>query len=532
MKNIQQKESEELEFKEGLAEINKAGEVLCSFANQTGGILYFGVRNNGKILGLKNVVEKTLRDITNTLVDNMEPKMPLSVTEEINNGKTMIKIIAPKSSNPIHTFKGRPYIRIGPVTKKMSQSEYQRRLVYHQTVNKDYSSNILPEAKIEDLSVVAIKELRHRLKNSGRYKTNIEKMTTEQLLKNLLLLRKKGLTIAAMILLAKEDSLTKYLPYCEVRYGYRAGDDEIRNQDMEIFKGGYLLYYTKLWEKIDSRNININVPYKMRLVERKAFDGETIREAVNNAVIHRDYLISGSTLVIQYPYRIVVTSQGGFPDGVTTENIINETKPRNKLVADILFKCEMVEQFGNGVNLMYKNQLSLGKLPPNFNRSDEIHVELELDGKIQDEEFAKYVLAIAEERNKDLNDKELIILNRIKNNKKIESGIVTDNLLDLELIEKIGTNRYMLSKKYYVDTKQQWKYTKKKGLLNEVNKELILQHLRNFGPSRKEDFFRIFQHSLTDKQVGWLLVSLKKNGKIKFAGLPRSRSAKWEIIKK
>ncbi len=530
MNNTEQKESEELEFKESLAEINKAGEVLCSFVNQTGGTLYFGVRNNGKVLGLKYVVEKTLRDITNTLVDNMEPQMPLSVTKEIYKGETVIKIIVSKSPKPMHTFKGKPYIRIGPVTKKMSQNEYQRRLIYHQTVNKDYSSNILSEAKIEDLSVVAIKKLRYRLKESGRYKTNIEKMTTRQLLKNLLLLRDQSLTIAAMILLGKEDSLARYLPYCEIRYGYRTGDDEIRNQDMEIFKGGYFLYYMKLWEKIDSRNINISVPYKMRLVEKKAFDGETIREAVNNAVIHRDYLISGSTLVIQYPYRIVVTSQGGFPDGVTTENIINETKPRNKLVADILFKCEMVEQFGSGVNLMYKNQLSLGKLPPNFHKSDENHVELELDGKIQDEEFAKYVLTIAEERNKNLNDKELIILNRIKNSKKIESGIITDNLLDLELIEKIGTNKYMLSKQYYVDTKQRWKYTKKRGLSNERNRELILQHLRNFGPSKKEDFLKMFQYSLTDRQVDWLLVSLKEDNKIKFAGLPRSRSAKWEII--
>ncbi|MBU1085430.1 MAG: RNA-binding domain-containing protein [Patescibacteria group bacterium] len=530
MENVQQKESEKLEFKETLAEINEAGEALCGFANQTGGILYFGVRNNGKVLGLKNVVEKTLRDITNTLVDNMEPKMPLSVTEEANSGVTVIKIIVSKSSSPIHTFKGRPYIRMGPTTKKMSQNEYQRRLLYHQTVNKDYSSNILPEAKMEDLSVVAIKELRQRLKNSGRYKTNIEKMTTRQLLKNLLLLRDQGLTIAAMVLLAKEDSLARYLPYCEIRYGYRAGDDEIRNQDMEIFKGGYLLYYMKLWGKIDSRNINISVPYKMRLIEKKAFDGETIREAINNTVIHRDYLISGSTLVIQYPYRIVMTSQGGFPDGVTIENIINETRPRNKLIADILFKCEMVEQFGSGVNLMYKNQLSLGKLPPNYHKSDESYVKLELDGKIQDEEFAKYVLTIAEERNKNLNDKELIILNRIKNNKKIESGIVTDNLLELELIEKIGTNKYMLSKQYYVDTEQRWKYTKKRGLSNARNSELILQHLRNFGPSRKEDFLKLFQFTLTDKQVNWLLTSLKKDKKIKFAGLRRSRSAKWEIL--
>lgn len=77
----------------------------------------------------------------------------------------------------------------------------------------------------------------------------------------------------------------------------------------------------------------------MRVIERREFDEQSIREALNNAVIHRDYLLSESSFVMQYPSKISVKSPGGFPEGITIQNIIYESKPRNKLLADILFKC-------------------------------------------------------------------------------------------------------------------------------------------------------------------------------------------------
>lgn len=526
---IGKKESETNEYKSSLAELDEGGETVCGFANQQGGVLYFGIKNNSEIVGISNVNEKTIRDVTQQILDNTEPKIYFSIIEKKFSGIPTIKIEVQKSSQPTHTYKSIPYLRIGPSTKRMSQTEYQRRLMQYKSVNKDYSSNLLLDASLKDLSKTALNELRRLLKKSGRYKVDVDKLTDEQLLKNLLLLRDKKLTIASLVLLGTEDALARHLPYSEIRYGYKTSENEVRNQDMAIFREAYLDFYPKMWEKIDSKNLNINFPYKMRLIEKKAFDEETIREAINNAVVHRDYLVSSSIIIIQYPYKIIITSPGGFPDGVTIKNIIDETKPRNKLIADILFKCEMVEQFGTGVNLMYRNQLTLGKLPPNYEKSDDNRVELSLDGKIQDKEFAKYVMRIAEEKNKELNDQELVLLNRIRKNQTIQSNNITDSLLELGLIEKLGRNRYMLSKQYYVDIDQKWEYTKKKGLTKEKNKELILQHLVNFGPSKKEDFIQLFQNSLSERQISWLLVVLKKEDKIKFEGPPRSRNAKWAL---
>lgn len=529
MANIGLHESETVEFKESLSELETGGETICGFTNQNGGILYFGVKNNGDIVGIQSIAESTLREVSQYLFDNLEPQKIISVTKEEISGLGIIKVTVEKSPTPYHTFRKKPYIRVGSSTKLMPQEEYQHRLMYYKSTNKDYSATTLIDFKIADLSHDAILELRKLLIDSGRYEIDIQALSDEQLLKDLLLMQDGKLTIAALILLGTESTLTKALPYAEMRYGYKISEAEIRNQDTVIFKGGYLLYYNKVWEKIQARNLTVSIPLGMRVVERKAFDEQSMREALNNAVIHRDYLISESSFVMQYPTKIIIKSPGGFPEGITIQNIIDESKPRNKLLADILFKCELVEQFGNGVNLMYKNQLSLGKNPPNYRGSTDKRVVLELDGNIQDIEFAKYVLKVADDKNKLLNEEELLILHKIKNNEHIQSSPITENLLELGLIEKVGFSKYMLSKQYYTDMNQKVQYTKKKGLSRNKNKELILQHLREFNSATKADFTEMFKFELSPKEISNLLEDLKRQGKIQFEGIPRSSKGFWKL---
>jgi ATP-dependent DNA helicase RecG len=267
----------------------------------------------------------------------------------------------------------------------------------------------------------------------------------------------------------------------------------------------------------------------MLLLDRKAFEEQTIREAVNNAVIHRDYTVSESSFVMQYQTCIEIRSPGGFPEGVTIENIIDESRPRNKLIADVLYVCELVEQFGNGVNLMFAKQLSLGKQPPDYNSSDDLHVMLRLDGNIQDVEFAKYVLAVAEKEHKDLNAQELLIAHKIKDGRPIAPNETVANLLKLGLIEQVGRRRFMLSKQYYSDMHRPAQYTRQKGLSRNKNKELILQHIHDFGGGKKNDFRGIFNPVLTDNQITVLIRELKNEGYIFLEGRTTSPLSSWKL---
>ncbi|MFA6315220.1 MAG: RNA-binding domain-containing protein [Candidatus Paceibacterota bacterium] len=340
-------ESEILEYKESLSEIEEAGECLTGFANKNGGRVCFGVKNNGEVIGISNITEKTLRDISQRYVDNTEPKLIPKIEAEMKSGLNVISVSIEKSSTPYHTYKKRPFIRIGTETKAMSQDEYQKRLIAYKDLNQDFSAKKINNVQLDDLSPEAMLDLRKLLKVSGRFKVSIDKLSDEQLLRDLQLLRDGKLTVAALVLLAKPSTLSRIMPYVEIRYSFKLNESEMRTQDIEIFNGGYLLYYDKIWEKINARNITLSVPQGLLIRDVKAFDEESIREAINNTIIHRDYSLNESTFVTQYQQKIEVKSPGGLVDGVSIENILDESKTRNKLIADTLFKTEFVEHLGN-----------------------------------------------------------------------------------------------------------------------------------------------------------------------------------------
>lgn len=119
MSKIGFSESETVEFKESLSELESGGEALCGFANQNGGTVYFGIRNNGEVIGIQSIADTTLRDVTQFIFDNLEPQKIISVTKEEINGLGIIKVVIDKSNMPYHTFRKKPYIRIGSSTKLM-----------------------------------------------------------------------------------------------------------------------------------------------------------------------------------------------------------------------------------------------------------------------------------------------------------------------------------------------------------------------------------------------------------------------------
>ena len=98
---------------------------------------------------------------------------------------------------------------------------------------------------------------------------------------------------------------------------------------------------------------------------------EIMREAINNAIAHRDYRRNSETVIKQYPQKLVITNAGGFPVGVTIENLLTvPSTPRNRLLADVLSKTGIVERSGQGIDKIFKNTISEGKLQPDYSHSD------------------------------------------------------------------------------------------------------------------------------------------------------------------
>ena len=94
----------------------------------------------------------------------------------------------------------------------------------------------------------------------------------------------------------------------------------------------------------------------------------------------------------------------------------------------------------------------------------------------------------------------MILLNKINTNEKVTATQVSENLLELGLIEQVGYGKYILSKKYYSDIDKKWKYTQRKGLSKNKNKSLILQHLDDFGGAKKMELMGALKYELNSKQ--------------------------------
>lgn len=528
----QKHESEILEFKKSSALWKEACDDIVAMANKSWGELYFGIEDNGEILW-QTKAESTIRNLVNDLRWRIDPQIHFSLCWEEFEWLDVIKITVPKSETPYHTSADIAYIRSGSVSQKMSKSEHQSRLMRYNPKSHDFSSQKIPDATIADIDPIALSTLRKKL--SGSQRVNFEIPNNDwELLKSLHLMQDNQLTYAAIILLGTELATRKYIPYAELSYWYRLSDSDSYNQDEFIGRGGFLCYADDLWKKIDSRNIRLNISIGLGIdTTRMAFEEETIREGINNAVIHRDYSERSNIFVIQYSQKLEVISPGGLPDGVTLENMADESRPRNKLLADVLRWCDMVDEFWNGVNKMIKNQLKLGKNAPSYSKSTDQKVFLELDGTIVDLDFARYVIKAGSDTGVDLNDRELMILQKIKNKQRYHQSDISQKILQYHFVEKVGRGKYMLSRQYYEDHNQKWKFTEDRPMWNDEIKLLIFRFIKdNKWSATKKDILSIESlKNIHQMQIYRLLCQLRDGGYLILDGKPRSPKAKWKIIK-
>jgi ATP-dependent DNA helicase RecG len=255
------------------------------------------------------------------------------------------------------------------------------------------------------------------------------------------------------------------------------------NQQREEFRQGFFTWFDDLWKLINLRN-DIQ-PYSVGLFKYDipTFDEESIREAVLNAVCHRDYRDGGSIWIRQYPRRLEIESPGGLPDGITPENILTRQKPRNRRIAETLAKCGLVERSGQGMDLMFKHSIRQGKPLPDMTGSDEHQVLLSLMGEVGDPRFLRFLEQIGEEQLRYFSTEDFLAIDLVHHGEPLPDHLRerVNGLLDSGVIERSGRGKVILSRKFYAFLGEKGVHTRKKGLDRETEKELLLKHLQAAG---------------------------------------------------
>jgi ATP-dependent DNA helicase RecG len=478
---------------------------VIALCNEGGGYLVIGMSDNypHEVIGTKQsfnaIGELESKIYTDT---SIRPK----VYELFENEKRVLVIEVPsRPAGKVFKFEDVPLMRVGEELKPMSDGVYLKII---QEQEPDFSQQICEGLTISDLDNKAIALLKEKYslkQNNPHFRT----LSTEQILSDLELSKKGKLTNAALILLAKKEILQERLPQSKVMLEYRNSESQIPFDNRILFEDPFFILIEDLWKTINLRNGSVPIHEGAYIFNIPYFNEEVIRESINNSISHRDYRRTSEIVIKQFPQRLDIINAGGFPVGVTLENIIKTpSTPRNRLLADILQKTGIVERSGQGVDKIYYNTLSEGKAEPDYSKSDDFQVNLKLSAVIEDRAFALFIDQVQKElaENEKLSVLEVITLNKIKNNsnkKELDSEQVI-KLLDKKLIEKRGkTNAvfYILSKDYFEFTDEKGKYYNLQEIDDSQVLNTVLSFLSKEGKAKMKDFVGLFEDKLSRKQV-------------------------------
>jgi ATP-dependent DNA helicase RecG len=353
------------------------------------------------------------------------------------------------------------------------------------------------------------------------------------LLTNAELLQDDRLNVAALVLLGTREALGRYLAQAEIVFEYRSTEAAGPAQDRLELREGFLLSHDVLWERINRRNDRQSYQDGLFRYDIQTFDEVAVREALLNAVAHRDYRLGGSIFVRQYARRLEVVSPGGFPSGITPENILDQQNPRNRRLAEALGKCGLIERAGQGLNLMVESAVRQSKPLPDFAGSSPHEVRLLLAGTVQDPAFIRFLERVGEERLRSFSTHDFLALDALRRHQPLPATLESrlPALVDTGVVERHGRGRgvrYILSRGMYAALGQRGAYTRERGLDHETNKALLVQHIsQNDAEGCPLGELRQVLPALSGPQVQGLLQELRAEGRIRVEGA--RRWARWHM---
>jgi ATP-dependent DNA helicase RecG len=399
------KESDCVEFKYSLAESKDIVKTVAAFSNTHGGNIYVGIQDDGTVLGVeigKNSVEK----LANSIKQNTDPCIYPLINVTTESGKTIMVItVSENASKPVFAF-GRAYKRVGKTNQRIGQNEI--RGLSLQSANMSWDRQICKGASLDDID----EEKVIWFVKKARFERNVtidSNTPLKEVLERLKLMKDGDLCNASILLFAKHPS--KFFNQAETRCARFKGTEPIDFIDMKVFNGSIIdqrenaVAFVKEHIKLHAKIIGTE------RVETWEYPLEAVREAITNAICHRDYEIASTVQIRIFDDRIEIWGVGPLPNPLTLKDLVkkHDSVLRNPLIANSLFMIKYIEQWGTGTNRIIEACIDHGLPQPLF----EI-----LSGSLVIT-FRKY--KITEEMIQSLNDRQKKIIEYLKEHKKITS---------------------------------------------------------------------------------------------------------------
>jgi ATP-dependent DNA helicase RecG len=392
------RESQDVEYKQNWRD--DCLKVVSAFANSNGGVLFIGLDDKGAPAGLKNV-GKLLEDIPNT-IRNKLGILP-SVELDRKNKKEIIRITVSLSSVPI-SYNGKYYLRSGSTAQELHGKELADFLMKKSGSTWD---NIVEErAGFDETDNGSIE--RFKKYAVDRIPSIIKETDNATLFKKLNLIADGDFTRAAVLLFGNDPQ--KFYRQSVVRIGKFLSDTEIQTTD--IIKGNLFAQLESVLDILRTKYLVSEIRYEgAHRRDILEYPYEALREAVINALIHRDYSGASQIQIRVYPDKLMIMNEGRLPPEVSVEKLKTNhlSIPRNTLLAEIFYYAGFIESWGHGTIKIVEECLEQGLPEPDFKEDAGVMTVIFYKDKWNEENLKKL----------GLNDRQINAVLYVKENGKI-----------------------------------------------------------------------------------------------------------------
>ena len=360
-------ESETLEFKKSTAERVQIAQSLCAMLNTRGGRVLIGIAPNGEALG-QQASDDTIERLSSEF-QQIEPQaLPTIDVIPLEGEKRVIEVSAGHGRMAPYSYKNVAYRRVGNTNRRMSSEEYNRMLIERLHSDQRWENQIATGWTVDDLDVGEIRQTVEHSIERGRL-ADPGTRAPEPILTGLGLVKDGELTRAAVALFGLPERVERELPQCLLRVARFRGVDRSDFIDNRQFHGN-AFFLLRAAERflLDTLPIAGRVTSdSFTRIDEPLYPPTALREALANAICHRDYAIGGGSIgVAVYDDRLEVTSTGSLPFGLTPDRLFipHESRPWNPLIARVFYRRGIIEEWGRGTLKMAELMESAGLPPP------------------------------------------------------------------------------------------------------------------------------------------------------------------------
>lgn len=363
---IKNGENSYIEFKEEAIKAKDLPEEFVAFANAEGGTVLIGIADDGGIKGVtdSNIEEKIMNICRNNCIPNI---IPLYEEIEFNQLKVVVVAISKGLNKPYYTVDNKYYIRVGTTKRIASREELMRLFEANGSIHFDISP--VYNTSIKDLHFDIIRDYFFKYNTFDLYEE--DKKSVERILINADILKevdgKVVCSVGGLLIFGKNPDNT--LPQNGISFAHFRGN-EITDEliDKKVINGRLQDIAEQTLVVLKNNMKNPSTINQLKREEREEYPVLVLREAIVNALVHRNYSISGSKIrVFMFDDRIEFHSPGKLPNTVTIEKMkIGVSYARNPFLVKYMENMRYIDQLGRGIPMIMKEMKDMGVKDPDL----------------------------------------------------------------------------------------------------------------------------------------------------------------------